>query len=175
MFSEIAPATMGADKNGQAESGRALKFKLLATIRKRNRKKSYYDQMIKDLLETAQQLAIFHNISINGLKVTKAERPKIDWGDGIINDETEMVANAVARVDAGLSSRADEIAHLDGLTPSEAEDKVKQIDAESAVTVPAVTPNPNGVFATPATPADKPTPPSTPNPMPIEGAKPVGK
>lgn len=137
MVSEIAPATMGMDKDGQAESGRALKFKLLATIRKRNRKKRYYDQAIKDMLMTAQELAIANGISINDNRITKAERPTIDWGLGIINDETEQIDNAVKRVDAGLSSRADEIAKLDGKTPDEAKQKVKEIDEESA---PDVTP-----------------------------------
>lgn len=136
MFSEIAPATMGADKNGQVDSGRALKFKLLATIRKRNRKMRYYDQMIKDLLETAQKLAIAHKISVGEFSITKPERPKVDWGDGVINDDTEMVDTAVKRIDAGLSSRAGEISKLDGLTPSEAEKKVVEIDKEATIDMP---------------------------------------
>jgi hypothetical protein len=153
MFSEIAPATMGADKNGQAESGRALKFKLLATIRKRNRKISYYDLAIKEMLQTAQELAIAWKIDIEGVRPTKAERPTIKWGDGVINDETEQVENATARIDAGLSSRADEIARLDDITPEEAQKKVKEIDAESGPTLPPI---PND---TPPVDPNNPTPP----------------
>jgi len=156
MFSEIAPATMGADKNGQAESGRALKFKLLATIRKRNRKISYYDLAIKEMLQTAQELAIKWNISIDGVKPSKAERPKIQWGDGVINDETEQVDNATKRIDAGISSRADEIARLDDITPEEARKKVEEIDAESGPKLPDLG-NPGGT-------PNPPTPPTPPNP-----------
>lgn len=138
MVSEVAPAALGVDKEGMAESGRALKFKLLSTIRKRNRKIRYYDQAIKDMLETAQQLAVVHSIAIDGNKVGTPERPTIDWGDGVIADETEMVDTAVKRVDAGLSSRADEIAKLDGKTPDEAKKKVKEIDEESTADVTAL-------------------------------------
>lgn len=150
MFSQIAPASMGLDKEGQAESGRALKFKLLSTIRKSNQKRSYYDQAIKDMIETAQNLAIAHKISVGGETITKAFRPTIGWGDGVINDETEMIDNAIKRVDAALSSRADEIAKLDDITPEEARKKVEEIDKENS---PALSAN-NPLLALSKTPQD---------------------
>lgn len=159
MFSEIAPATMGADKDGQAESGRALKFKLLSTIRKRNRKISYYDLAIKDMLLTAQELAKAWSIQIDGVSPGQPERPTIQWGDGVINDETEQVENAAARIDAGISSRADEIARLDGLSPEEARKKVKEIDAETAPTLPPLDNNGEDPNA-----KDTPPDPNDPNP-----------
>lgn len=143
MFSEIAPDTMGMGKTGgQAESGRALKFKLLATIRKRNRKKRYYDQAIKDMYYTAMQVSKFHKVPIDNVIPKEAERPTIDWGEGIIPDKTEEIDNATKRIDAGLSSRADEIAKLDNKTPDEAKEKVKEIDKEAVEGAPpAVTNN----------------------------------
>jgi hypothetical protein len=169
MLAETSPATMGMDKNGLAESGRALKFKLLATIRKRNRKMRYYDQAIKDMLETAQELAIAHGVAVKDVRISKSERPKIDWGDGVINDEVEMVDIAVKRIDAGLSSRADEIAHLDGLTPDEAKDKVEEIDKEEAANLPLTTEG--AQFA-----GDKPIPQPAGNPnQPNQPAQPVRK
>lgn len=158
MFSEIAPATMGADKGGEAESGRALKFKLLATIRKRNRKKRYYEQAIKDMLETAQELSLAHGVSVNDIMPKAPERPTIDWGDGVINDIVEMVDMAVARIDAGLSSRADEIASLDGITPDEAKEKVKEIDEEAAPAVAPITNNLNGGTPPAPQPPNQPPP-----------------
>lgn len=136
MFSEIAPAAFGMDKNGQAESGRALKFKLLATIRKRNRKKRYYDQAIKDMLETAMKLSMAHKVEVGGVIPKAVERPTIAWGSGLIPDETEEIDNSTKRIDAGLSSRADEIARLDEKTPDEAKKKVKEIDAENVQNAP---------------------------------------
>lgn len=161
MFSEIAPATMGADggTGGQAESGRALKFKLLATIRKRNRKKRYYDQAIKDMLVTAMELSKFHRVPVNDIIAQSTERPTIDWGTGLIPDETEEIDNATKRIDAGLSSRADEIAKLDGKTPDEAQKKVKEIDKEAAQDPPpSVENNLSGNPPNPTPPETKPNP-----------------
>lgn len=138
LFAEIAPASTGADtgQGGQAESGRALKFKLLSTIRKRSRKIRYYDQAIKDMLETAQELAKANRVAINGFTPTKVERPTIKWGDGVINDEVEATETEIKRVEAGLSSKADAIARLDGITPDEAKKKVKEIDDEALANMP---------------------------------------
>lgn len=171
MFSEIAPATMGADEGsgGQAESGRALKFKLLATIRKRNRKKRYYDQVIKDMLVTAAELAKFHKVEVNGIVPNVIERPTIAWGTGIIPDETEEIDNAVKRVEAGLSSRAQEIARLDEITPDEAQKRVKEIDKEAAQDAPPSPENnlnANGPAPGANPPANAGTPPTQPNPVP---------
>lgn len=152
LFSSVAPATMGMDKNGIAESGRALKFRLLATIRKRNKKMRYFDQAIKDIFETAQEFAIANKGMLEKVEITKAERPKLDWSDGVVNDETEMIDNQVKRIDAGLSSRADAIAGLDGISPDEAKKKVKEIDEEKAVDLPLG--GEGGAFA-----GDKPVPP----------------
>lgn len=138
MFSEISPSTMGLDKGGQVESGRALKFKLLRTLAKRNRKKMYYDEVIKEMIKTCMELAQAWNIAIDGAKVSTPEVPTIDWGDGIVNDETEMTDNTSTRIADGTLSRADAISRLDGITPEEAKDKVKEIDEVDAIKVPSV-------------------------------------
>jgi hypothetical protein len=130
MIAEIAPAALGMDKNGQAESGRALRFKMLATLRKIKAKMQYYDQGIKDMVFVAQELSIAWNISVDDFKPAKAERPTIAWSEGIIKDLTEMIDNAIKRIDGGISSRADEIAKIDDVTPDEAKKRVKEIDEE---------------------------------------------
>lgn len=136
MFSEIAPAAFGMDKNGQGESGRALKYKLLSTIRKRNRKKRYYDQAIKDMVVTAMELSQAQRVEVNGVIPTKTERPKIAWGSGIIPDETEEIENTVARIDSGTMSRSQAISQLDEITPDEADKRVKVIDKEAVQNAP---------------------------------------
>lgn len=165
MFGEIAPAAFGMDKNGQGESGRALKFKLLSTIRKRNRKKRYYDQSIKDMLETAMQLSKFHKVEVNGIIAQTVERPTIAWGSGIIPDETEEIDNSVKRVDAGLSSRSQEISKLDEVTPDEAQKRVKEIDKENAQDAPPAIVN-NTSATPPADPANPQPNPQPPAPAP---------
>lgn len=136
MFSEISPGTMGMDSGGLAESGRALKYKLMRTIAKRNRKIIYYDIAIKELLETAQEFGKAWNIEFDGTKISKVEKPDIKWGEGIIPDMTELVDLEVKRDEAGLSTRADSIARIDGIKPEDAKEKVKEIDEEAAITVP---------------------------------------
>lgn len=165
-FSGISPASTGdQDKaGGQAESGRALKFKLLSTIRKRNQKIIYYDQMIKDMSETAQKLALAHGIfGDDNVSISTPERPTIMWGDGIIQDQVEAVETATARIDNGTMSRADAIASLDGKTPDEAKDKVAEIDKESGPAVPVVVNNLGGK------PAESGIPPLTPPVIPPAG------
>lgn len=145
MFSEIAPATAGADKDGQAESGRALKFKLLSTIRKRNRKLSYYDLGIKQMLAVSQELSLTWNVTtLSGLKPAGIEIPTIKWPDGIVNDPVEQVEVESKRIDAGISSRADSIARIDDISPEDAKEKVKEIDEEDGPTVPTIDNNTNG-------------------------------
>lgn len=132
-LSEISPAAFGMDKDGKIESGRALKFKLLTTIRKRNRKRRYYDQGIKDMLETGLEFA-----KANGLYTGEITRPRIKWADGIINDDVEQVDIATKRIDAGLSSTEDEIARLDGLTAEEAREKAEKIRESNTANIPAI-------------------------------------
>ena len=141
LFSEVAPATMGTDKNGVAESGRALKFRMIATIRKRNRKMRQFDTALKRMFVTAQQLAEAHGVPMvddtgKPIKSGGVEKPIVRWNDRIINDEIESVDIATSRLDNGTQSRADAIADLDGISPDEAAKKVKEIDAESGPKVP---------------------------------------
>ena len=149
MFSEVAPATMGLDKNGAAESGRALKFRMIATIRKRNRKIRMYDATLKSMLLVAQQLGDAFGVVVEDetgtvLKSGGIEVPSIKWSDKIINDEVEAVDMATARIDNGTLSRADAITRLDGMDPAEAKLKVKEIDEEAAPAVADVTSGLNG-------------------------------
>lgn len=143
MFSEVAPATMGMDKEGQAESGRALKFKLLRTIAKRNRKKLYYDIMIKEMLQTAQEFGKAWGIKINGTSITNIEKPDIKWSDGVIPDMTEEIENEIKRLDAGLSSKPDSLSRLDGLKPEQAQKKVEEIEKENSISPIGRTPAQN--------------------------------
>lgn len=138
MFSEVSPATMGMDKNGAAESGRALKFRMIATIRKKNRKMRHYDMALKYLLQTAQELALAHGVLAEGLKMGAVEKPTIKWNDRIINDEIEAVEIADKRIAQGTQSRADAIADLDHISPDDAKKKVEEIDKESGPDLPAI-------------------------------------
>lgn len=136
MFSEISPASSGLDKGGVAESGRALKYKMLRTISKRNRKRRYYDQGIKSIVNIAQEFAAVNSIQVDGESSKEAEVPSIIWSDGVLLDETEQIDNAIKRIDNELSSRPDEIAKIDEITPEQAAEKVKDIDNANRIDAP---------------------------------------
>lgn len=166
MFSEMSPGLFGLDKNGQAESGRALKFKLLSTIRKRNRKISYYDMAIKQMLTTSLDLSQAWGISIDGVKPGATEVPDIKWGDGVINDQTEMTEIATQRIDNGTMSRADAIVYLDDISPDKAKEKVQEIDDEGDPAVPDLSGGKGDGNTPPANDPNNPQPNNQNQPQP---------
>lgn len=140
MTSETSPAVFGMDKTGAAESGRALKLRLMRTIAKINRKKLYYDQGLKEAIYIAQLLAKAHGYEVMGKKLPgEAEVPSITWADGLPIDESEQIENIGKRLDQGTQSKTDAIMQLDGLEREEAEEKAKRIDEEGKVAVPVST------------------------------------
>jgi hypothetical protein len=124
---------------GQSDSGRALKYKLLRTIAKAQRKQLYYTQAIKDVVYRSQLLAKAWNLKVDGLPMPgEPEMPEIIWSDGLPADMTEMIDDEVKRIDAALTTTADAIARLDDITDEAAEKKAKEIKAENKVEIPPV-------------------------------------
>lgn len=139
MFSETSPDALGMGKNGQAESGRALKMRLLRTIAKRNRKKIYYDQAIKELIYTAE-LLVAANPSFKisddlNIKPKEPGIPTTSWQDGVVNDETERTEIAIKKLDAGIISKKRAVIQLENVEEDEAEnilDEVSEDDKKAA-------------------------------------------
>lgn len=143
MFSDMSPALFGRDKDGQAESGRALKYRLLRTLAKKHRKELYYDANLKRFFYNAQKFAKANNLSIKGTKLSgKPVEPVIKWQDGIINDALEQIEVEERKLDAGLTTKAESIAVLDGITEEEAEEKLKKVKKEQAENRPSFTASP---------------------------------
>lgn len=143
MFSEMSPALFGRDKDGQAESGRALKYRLLRTLAKKHRKELYYDANLRSFLTTAQKFAKANGLSCNNAKMTgKVVEPTIKWQDGVINDALEQIEVEERKLDAGLTTKAESIAVVDGITEEEAEEKLQKIKKEAKENQPTFTANP---------------------------------
>lgn len=139
MVSEISPDVLGMGK-GQSDSGRALKYKLLRTLAKVSRKRTYYDMGLKEVFITAQELALAHKVKIDGVAApAKAVMPEIKWFDGIPVDESEQTEVEAKRLDAGLSTKADSLMRLDNLEEDEAKKKAEEIKKEQAVDMPQMT------------------------------------
>lgn len=165
MFSEISPASVGMDKNGQAESGRALKLKLLRTIAKKRRKQLYYDQALKEVMTLAQMLAAAWGIPAYGMdgkevKPPKSvETPEIDFADGIVNDTREMAEEEEIRLRSKTTTTVDAIMRLDGVDQKTAEEKAAAIEKENSLDLPL-----GGAVM----PAGQPSDPKAKSPQPGE-------
>lgn len=83
LVSETAPAMFGMDKFGVAESGRAMKYRLLRTLAKIARKRAYLTATLRKALYLAQCLDVLH-----GARYTP-ETPQVEWPDGLPNDPRE--------------------------------------------------------------------------------------
>jgi hypothetical protein len=132
IVSETSPAAFGLDtEGGAAESGRALRFRLMRTIAKTSRKKLYADPALKDLLEVAMLLE-----TAKGGGGYEVERPSIDWRDGLPNDPLEEVQIVQARgVDKSMT-RKDAIMSLDGVDEKTAEERAAEIQEEMDASLP---------------------------------------
>lgn len=84
LVTETSPDAFGLSEGSVADSGRALKYRLMRLLSKVARKKRYYDDAIKDILYKAQLMDIYHNN-----KKYDAERLSASWRDGIPDDPKE--------------------------------------------------------------------------------------
>lgn len=138
MTAEITPDVLGMGQ-GLNDSGRALKFKLMRTIAKAQRKKLYYDRAIKEIIYVAELLAAKWDLGVGpqNLKLQgKPEYPEINWQDGLPIDDYEEVTNEIAKIDAGLQSKKEAIMNLDNIDEEAAEEKIEEINQENALAIP---------------------------------------
>ena len=137
MFSETSPDIVGRGTGTAAESGRALKMRLIRTIAKRNRKRLYYELGLQQIFWIAQELSRVNGYNVGGETATgESEYPTIVWSDGIVNDQTEDVQNTVAMVEAGLESQKRAIMALQGVSDAEATAIIQEIKDEKGGTKP---------------------------------------
>jgi hypothetical protein len=189
MFSEIAPDAFGQVAQAAA-SGRALKYRLMRTVAKINRKKIYFDRALKEVIYIAQLLAYKYDVPALGESFSGApEIPSINWADPIPQDTYEQVQEEELRLASGNQTLQDSIVNIDKLTDEEAAEKVDAIQAEKkklnppvpVVQVNAVNPkDPEAAVAVPGqapstTPSGAPMP-TTQSPFATDVATPkVGK
>lgn len=140
MFSEISPDAMGQFDDATAASGRALKYRMMRTVAKINRKKIYFDRGLKEIVYLAQLLAEAHGISAMDVKYTGApEIPSIEWHDPIPQDSYEQAQEEELRLASGNQTLVDSIINIDHFTEEQAGEKVKKIQAEKKAMAPKVT------------------------------------
>lgn len=138
MMSETSPDVLGLGKNqSRAESGRALRLRLIRTIAKIKRKQRYYLQGLKELFETCQLLSKYNKgvgITYNDKKFTvnEIESVEIKFSDGVVNDIVEETDVAIKRIDAGIMSPRTAIKLLDGISDEEVDRELEVINENKA-------------------------------------------
>ncbi|WP_170291565.1 phage portal protein [Heliobacterium mobile] len=125
MTSEVSPAAFGLDKNGTADSGRALKFRLIRTVAKINRKRLYFDQALKQALFAAQVLDVTH-----GQGSYTPAMPHIEWRDGLPTDDMEAAQVEQIRLQSGNTSVESSVRRLDGIDGKSLQEELDRIQAD---------------------------------------------
>lgn len=152
MMSDTAPDVFGMGK-GQSDSGRALKFKLLRTIAKAQRKQLYYTEGLKEVIYVAQLLAKKWDVEVGGLTLKgDPAKPEIVWADGLPADAVEAIENEAKRIDAGLTTKTSSIMRLDDVDKETAEKEVKEIREEGKLDMPQMTITPDDFDQKPGDP-----------------------
>jgi len=129
LVSETSPDAFGLGKRGAAESGRALKFRLLRLLAKINRKKLYFDEAIEYTLQRAFELD--RAAGVQGAPEDADLRR--EWADGIPDDPKEQSEIENTRTGGkATSSVRSAVRRLDGIEGKDLEDEVAAIDAEEA-------------------------------------------
>ena len=128
--SQMSPTLFGLTKYGVAESGRALKYKLLRTLSLKHRKQMYWDDGIKSLIESAIEFARNNQLQADDKRPAQTEVPTILWQDGIIMDELEILENEKGKLDYELTTKEDAISNIEGITRDEAHEKLERIQQE---------------------------------------------
>ncbi len=134
-LSETSAAAFGQLKSGMAESGSALRRLMMAPLAKVNRIRMRFDPALKKVLKLASELEAAQNMP----GAVRLEDVRIDWRDGLPNDETEQTQIEVQRYGNGLSSLESSLRRLDGLEGDALEEEISRIrgkQAEAAAPAP---------------------------------------
>lgn len=123
LMSDLNPALFGDIKQGFADSGIAIKRLMANTLQVAAEKTSQQKAALEWAIKTASKLE-----AINGVGIEIPE-VNVEFQDGLINDLTETINQAVMMKDAGLMSREDAMTMIRGLEGDALDEELKRIDA----------------------------------------------
>lgn len=129
--SETSPDAFGMNQGGVAESGRALKFRLIRTLAKVNRKKIYFDEAIKSAIMKALTLEAEYG---NG-KDPEDFNLRLEWADGIPDDPMEQATIENIRTgNAPTTSIRSAVRRLDDLDGEALDQELEEISFDQLET-----------------------------------------
>jgi hypothetical protein len=122
MTTETSPSSFGLERDGsQVESARALKFKAHRTVNKVDDLRDEWEPAIKKMMALAQQREI-----VDGAEYTKV-KVVVDFGEPIVEDQSQEVLDYTTMKGAGLVSRKRALMDLHDLTVAEADREEEEI------------------------------------------------
>jgi hypothetical protein len=122
--SRISPALAGYVKGGVAESGRALKWRSIATFSMLNSKRRYWEDFFYNFFEMWKKFD-------EELESVDVEMLLIKWQDGLPLDTSEVVSDTNTAVQGGFMSKLTAIENTQELDPVEAQKELDQINVEA--------------------------------------------
>lgn len=137
--SETSPACFGLDKDAVAESGAALKKRLMRTLAKVNRKWMYSGELLKKVALIAQKLETAH-----GKGGYTPERPSIERKDGLPDDPKEEAEITQLHGVDQVESRVQAIMREFGVDKKTARKWAEEIKKERDAALPAFARSPFG-------------------------------
>ncbi len=131
LFSETNPDVFGLNEGNSAESGRALRMRLIRTIAKTSRKQLYYRQGLQEVILIAQELARANGYTIGGLRLKGEPEPvEVSFGDGIMIDERDIAETEALKLENGTTSKKRAIMRQEDVSESEADTIIEEINNE---------------------------------------------
>lgn len=132
LFGEVSPDVLGIDtQRGGAESGRALKLRMVRTLAKKNRKALYYEIGIQKAVEVASMFA--KSLGAKAGETGYKGEPiiaNVVFPDGVVDDKVEEIQNETLKYESGLTSRVRAIKIMEDMDDKEAETLIEEIDKD---------------------------------------------
>ena len=126
-LSETTQSMFDDSKTGANESGTAIRKHLMLPLAKVNRTRMNFDTGLKEVIHKLYKLETGKDIQVN-----------IQWMDGLPDDETEELTNAVKAVDTGLVSKKTARMKLYNMNDEQADAEAEQIESEEYSVQPPV-------------------------------------
>jgi len=135
ILSETSASAFGQFKAGGAESGTALKLRMMPTLAKVGRIRMHMEPVIKRVLWVASLL----EVAAGREGAAELDAVTLSWHDGLPEDEEEQTRIAAMQMDAGITSLDMVLRRLYGLEGEELEAEKERI-AEQQAPPPAALP-----------------------------------
>jgi len=132
LLTETPAALWGRDKNGQAESGRALKFRLLSGLGKARRTGG----MFSEALVEAVRIALRREDILSGRAPQEYETLQCELSDTFIADDMETVETIAKLRQSQVMSVQRAVEEGQGLSGTELEEEVNRITSENQNAAP---------------------------------------